>query len=229
MDEIKKLEFEKALELRNFEIQNFWKRGWFFGALILATASGYFTNLTTTNQLVPPIFISFLIFLFSLFQSLMNRGSKYWQERWEYLTKNRETELGINLTKAKKYNGNERYYIDTSILAKDENIFAMAQRISVSKLAFLVWDIICISSLMLWISDIFQIITLKNINWIYTLQIIGFHLILIAYILYFWLNKGYAYENIRKTEKGVDYDDRKTNFQKERDDYIENKIKINKN
>ncbi len=41
MDEKIKLEFEKALELRNFEIDNFWKRGWFFGALLLALITGY--------------------------------------------------------------------------------------------------------------------------------------------------------------------------------------------
>ena len=37
--ELLKLEFDKCLDQRRFEIENFWKRGWFFGALILAIAT----------------------------------------------------------------------------------------------------------------------------------------------------------------------------------------------
>lgn len=226
MDEKKKLEFEKALELRNFEISNFWTRGWFFGALILATASGYFANKASAKQFVPSVCISFLILLFSILQSLMNRGSKYWQERWESVTKNRETELGIDLTKANKYNNTERYYLDRSILAKDENFLAMGQRFSVTKLAFLVWDIICISAIFIWISDIIEIISFSRIDKAFTFKIMLFHSAIIGYIFYFWSCKGYVYENIKKTKKGKNDSRRNNRYSEECEQYIENKIDV---
>jgi hypothetical protein len=149
--ELKKLEFEKALELRNFEIENFWKRGWFFGALLLAIASGYFKLSNDTPDYC--IFLAFLGLLVSLSQSLMNRGSKYWQERWENKTKNKESVLGIDLTKTRRFNGNEKYLLDITTLAKDENYLTVARRFSVSKLTFLVWDIITMLWIFLWIRD----------------------------------------------------------------------------
>lgn len=117
-----KIEFEKALESRQFEISNFWSRGWFFGALILALIAGYYENSKSENLIFSPVCISFLITIFSLFQALMNRGSKYWQERWEYITKNRESVLEIDVTKTMKYDNSEKYYIDRSILSKKEKI-----------------------------------------------------------------------------------------------------------
>lgn len=226
MEEKYKLEFEKALELRNFEISNFWIRCWFFGALILAAVSGYYTNVTATKQIFQPVCISFLIFLFSFFQSLMNRGSKYWQERWEFITKNRETELGINLTKTNKYNYSERYYLDRCILAKNENILVRGERFSVTKIAFLVWDIICITSLFLWINDIIKITSFEKIDITLTFKIIGFHSVLITYILFFWFKNGYVYENITKTTKDVNKKRRSSEHQKDCDDYVENKIDL---
>ena len=109
MDDKFKFEFEKSLELRNFEISLFWKRSWFFGALLLAAISGYWGICSQAKPLIAPVCISFLIMLISLSQSLMSRGSKYWQERWEYKTKNRESKLGIDVTKTERYNGKERY------------------------------------------------------------------------------------------------------------------------
>jgi hypothetical protein len=149
--ELKKLEFEKSLELRNFEIEHFWKRGWFFGALLLAIATGYFK----LNADIPEycIYMSFLGFLVTLSQSLMNRGSKYWQERWENKTKNKESVLGIDVTKTRQFHNTEKYLIDITTLAKDENVLTLARRFSVSKLTFLVWDILAIFWFFLWLKD----------------------------------------------------------------------------
>jgi hypothetical protein len=102
--ELDKLVFEKSLAQRNFEIDNFWKRGWFFGILLLGISTAYFSAKTEPDL---RIYIAFLGMLVSFFQGLMNRGSKYWQERWENKTKHRESVLGIDLTKTKLYGGTE--------------------------------------------------------------------------------------------------------------------------
>jgi len=189
--ELNKIEFEKSLALRNFEIENFWKRGWFFGALMLALIAGYFKLKDSSPDYC--IYISFVGFLVSMAQSLMNRGSKYWQERWEYKTKNRESILGIDITKTKKIN-NERYYIDACIQAKNENWFTRSRRISVSKLTFLVWDILSICWLMIWIKECFG---LDECIWdgnffhhhIYLTATFCFHATIVAYILVFFFAK----------------------------------------
>lgn len=223
MKEKQKIEFEKALESRQFEISNFWSRGWFFGALILALIAGYYENSKLENLIFPPVCISFLIVIFSLFQTLMNRGSKYWQERWEYITKNRESVLGIDVTKTMKYNNSERYYIDRSILSKGESWLTRGQRFSVSKLAFMVWDIIFLSSLMCWINDVINTTSFSNIDRKLTLQIIIFHLVLIAYIFYFW-KKGYVFDDIRKTEIKRLENSQENEYKEDCEKYVTNNI-----
>lgn len=182
--ELHKLEFEKSLEQRKFEISNFWSRGWFFGALLLLMAKGYFDLKPESQEYA--IYLAFLGFWTSFFQSLMNRGSKYWQERWENKTKNTESALGIDVTLTKKYEESERYYLDAGILAKNENFFASARRFSVSKLTILVWDIITISWFMLWVKSCN--IHFDGIQYI-RLDALVYHLILSFYIFYFFMGK----------------------------------------
>lgn len=223
MKEERRLEFEKALESRQFEISNFWSRGWFFGALILASIAGYYENSKPENLIFPPVCISLLISIFSLFQALMNRGSKYWQERWEYITKNRESVLEIDVTKTMKYKNSEKFYIDRSILSKGESWLTRGQRFSVSKLAFMVWDIIFLSSLMCWINDVVRTINFSNPDWKYTTQIIIFHIVIFTYILIFW-TKGYVFENIRKTKKGNLENSQENEYKEDCEKYVTNKI-----
>ena len=108
--ELLKLEFKKCLDQRKFEIDNFWKRGWFFGALVLAVGTAYFQ--AKDGDLLYRTYIASLGFLLSLFQGLMNRGSKYWQERWEAKTKRRESLLHIDVTKTKQFLEKEKYFLD---------------------------------------------------------------------------------------------------------------------
>jgi len=199
MDEKEKLEFEKSLELRNLELELFWKRSWFFGALLLATVSGYFGNIAKVPSFVPPICISFLLMLISLFQSLMNRGSKYWQERWKLYTQDVEETIKINVLKTEKPDSKERKKIDKDITEKKENFLTISRKFSVSKLTILVWDIICLCCTMLWLYDISKIFFLQNIDWCLTLKIVGFHLVIGVYIFIFW-RRGKVFENINNTK-----------------------------
>jgi len=43
MNELNKerLVFESSISQRNFEITHFWRRAWFFGALLVALSGGY--------------------------------------------------------------------------------------------------------------------------------------------------------------------------------------------
>lgn len=190
----RKIEFENSLLLRNFEIDLHWKRSWFFGALFIAIASGYLNIQQTENGkfnnfINYKICLSFLLMAISICQSLMNRGSKYWQERWEFKTKNRESKLKVYVTKEKVFQTtdekiNEREFIDLSINDKKENYLTKAHRFSVSKLTFLIWDLIAITCIIIWLKDIFEILTLNclKIDWQLTIIIFLFHYLMIAYV-----------------------------------------------
>jgi hypothetical protein len=186
--ELKKLEFEKSLQLRNYEIDNFWKRGWFFGFLLIAVLTGYFG--LKKDHASYCIIVSFLGLLISFFQSLMNRGSKYWQERWENKTKHKESILRVDITKTKKFDETERYYLDAGILAKNENIFTVARRISVSKITILVWDIITFFWFALWFHDgNFHLCKSHSFYYCVRWNVVAFHIFIISYIIiFFWLS-----------------------------------------
>jgi hypothetical protein len=74
-------QFEVSLQTRNFEIELFWKRSLFFWGFIASAFIG-FANLYDKN-----IYLSIIIanfgFICSLCWTLVNRGSKFWQENWE--------------------------------------------------------------------------------------------------------------------------------------------------
>jgi hypothetical protein len=83
-----KAALEKALDIRKFEIELYWKRASYFWTLIVATFVGYFTILSANeNNLTDKNFFAFLVscigFLFTFAWFQVNRGSKQWQENWE--------------------------------------------------------------------------------------------------------------------------------------------------
>jgi hypothetical protein len=71
--------FEVALQTRNFEIDLFWKRSLFFWGFISAAFVGYAALRQSELRIV---FACFGL-VCSCAWSLVNRGSKYWQECWE--------------------------------------------------------------------------------------------------------------------------------------------------
>jgi len=77
----------KAWEIRNFEIELFWKRTAYFSVLVGALFIAYYTILgkdsSSDNAEFYKIIISFLGFVASLVWFLSNKGSKFWQENWE--------------------------------------------------------------------------------------------------------------------------------------------------
>jgi hypothetical protein len=73
-----------ALDTRKFEIDLFWKRSLFFWGFIAAAFVGYaaFSGDKTNNPNLR-LLISLFGLVCSFCWTLVNRGSKYWQENWE--------------------------------------------------------------------------------------------------------------------------------------------------
>jgi hypothetical protein len=82
--------FDKAWEIRNFEIELYWKRATYFWAFVASTFVGYFALVGAEKyskadryQHAEVYFIICLGFIVSLAWLLTNRGSKQWQRNWE--------------------------------------------------------------------------------------------------------------------------------------------------
>ncbi|EFG8403937.1 hypothetical protein BL808_001312 [Escherichia coli] len=93
------LSLEKAHEIRKFEIELYWKRTAYFWTLIAAIFAGYFL-LASRNPIeiinngnLFLIFIASIGFIFSFGWFLVNKGSKFWQENWEFHIDKLENEI----------------------------------------------------------------------------------------------------------------------------------------
>jgi hypothetical protein len=82
--------FAKAWEIRNFEIELYWKRATYFWAFVASTFVGYFALAGADKYAKPDryqhaevYFVICLGFIVSLAWLLTNRGSKQWQRNWE--------------------------------------------------------------------------------------------------------------------------------------------------
>ena len=88
-DELKKLQ-EQTMELRNFEIEMYWKRAnyfWLFNAALLAgiaVVSKQPGSVCDPFNDVLRIAIEMLGVICSLAWILVNKGSKFWQQNWEF-------------------------------------------------------------------------------------------------------------------------------------------------
>ena len=80
--------FKSAVQARAQELELFWKRSLFFWGFI----SSAFIGFAATAEKHPPIATTLACFgvVCSLAWTLVNRGSKYWQENWEQKVGNTE-------------------------------------------------------------------------------------------------------------------------------------------
>ena len=180
--------YEKILELRKFEIENFWKRAIFFWGTIALIYVAYF-RLEQSNAY---IFIVPLIgLLFNIIFSLSIRGSKYWQEHYEDLASQYETSLNFVLFSHSKETG--------FTLGDKGHFLSKPQRFSVSKLAMLLADLSVIVWFFLWVKTSIENFNSLSFDFsidnkidIPTLIIILTHIVLIGYFIFF-LIKGKVY------------------------------------
>ena len=101
--EVNKLALEHALDIRKFEIDLYWKRATYFWTFIAATLAGFIAvrAASKTPQVTTDlsVLLANLGLVFSFAWYCVNRGSKYWQENWEYHVDMLETKLSGPLYK----------------------------------------------------------------------------------------------------------------------------------
>ncbi|MDD3323152.1 MAG: hypothetical protein PHS59_17100 [Paludibacter sp.] len=177
--------YDKVLELRKFEIENFWKRTLFFWGTIAFIYAGFFSAKLNDYQIVIPL----IGLLFNIIFSLSTRGSKYWQEHWETIAVIYENELEFDLFKH-----------ETRSLVKNnsKSVFTRPYRFSVSKLTMLLSDLSVFLWLILWFQQVLILFEEKKlkfnfcaenatIHW-FTVGIITIHILLIGYFIIFIKN-----------------------------------------
>jgi hypothetical protein len=78
---------DRALDIRKFEIELYWKRATYFWAFLAVTLAGYFTlraaNIDDKTKGEVLLILSCLGVVFSVTWYFVNRASKFWQENWE--------------------------------------------------------------------------------------------------------------------------------------------------
>jgi hypothetical protein len=97
--------YDVALSTRNFEIELFWKRSLFFWGFIASAFVGYATLVKYESSLA--IVLACFGFICSFAWTLVNRGSKRWQENWEILVSEMEKNITgtlFNIRREKKEN-----------------------------------------------------------------------------------------------------------------------------
>lgn len=80
--------FEKAHDIRKFEIELYWKRTTYFWTLLAAIFAGYFVLLSSEESKIShkEIYLTLVAsvgFVFTIAWHLAAKGSKFWQENWE--------------------------------------------------------------------------------------------------------------------------------------------------
>lgn len=185
--------YQEILQLRKFEIENFWKRSLFFWGTIAIVLAGYF-QLDLKQYL---IFISFSGMIYNFIFSLSIRGSKYWQEHWETIAVVYEKTLNFRLLTHKA---------DKLIALNNNSKYTSPYRFSVSKLTMLLSDVTVLVWGMFWLKDIYKSIKNKYVFFEFgcesnlhpfTIAVVAFHLILLLYI-YNFFKYGGVYHKIEK-------------------------------
>lgn len=94
-----------ALDIRKFEIELYWKRATYFWAFIAVIFAGYFSvSQGSANHDVILMVICCLGLVFSLSWYMVNKGSKFWQNNWEYHVDLLENKINGPLYKTIIYN-----------------------------------------------------------------------------------------------------------------------------
>lgn len=133
--------FEVAVQIRNFEIELFWKRSLFFWGFISAAFAGY----AALREVGPDLGLVIACFgmVCSFAWTLLNRGSKYWQESWEMKVERAEAELIGN-------------FFAQEEPIQDKGLWLSARKFSVSKIVialsdyvFLLWTTLVLAEWLL--------------------------------------------------------------------------------
>lgn len=80
--------WEKSWEIRNFEIQMYWKRATYFWAFIASVFAAYFVVIAGEDYVLTELNMHQYVLIWvglilSIAWTMVNHGSKLWQENWE--------------------------------------------------------------------------------------------------------------------------------------------------
>lgn len=161
-DQDKKLQeaaLKVALDTRKFEIEMYWKRATYFWAFIAVSFAGFFALVNKDNPEYKYVLVITIIgWLFSISWYLVNRGSKFWQENWEWHVDYLEDEINgplyktvINPDNVRFLNLNKRYPISVSKINQ-----------LLSLMIALIWSYLFIDTLIISLNnhDYFKVITI---------------------------------------------------------------------
>lgn len=124
--------FDVSLQTRNLEIDLFWKRSLFFWGFISAA----FITYAASHQSELRIVVACFGMVCSCAWTLVNRGSKYWQENWETKVEHNEMPVvGALFSREERRQSHKGWWLS-------------GRKYSVSKLAIALSDYI----LALWVS-----------------------------------------------------------------------------
>ena len=131
--------WEKAWEIRTFEIEMYWKRATYFWAFQIALFAGYgaFIDGNSIQSFIGAVGFAFLGVLLACCWVLVNKGSRFWQENWEAHIDELENEITGPLYKTIMMRGEEPSYSVSKI-----NMF-------VSKAFTVAWGIALICTILL--------------------------------------------------------------------------------
>jgi hypothetical protein len=161
-------QFEIAVQTRNFEIDLFWKRSLFFWGFISAAFVAYAGLRKSSPEI--GLIMGCLGTVCSLSWTLVNRGSKYWQESWEQRIGDLKEDKRANLFADEK-----------PVILKGH--WLSARKYSVSKLVISLSDYVFILWAFLLTSEIFNYFLKPIANNIKRTGLIAFIVFSIAYLI----------------------------------------------
>lgn len=144
--------YKIAIATRNFEIDLYWKRSLFFWGFIATAAVGYGSLMLKVPPVQPQPQLAVLVACFgivcSLCWSMVNRGSKYWQEHWETMVTELESasKVGV-LFRAEDRPQNKAFWLNSRKLSVSRVAIAL------SDFTLLVWLLVVVNHLLPYFSD----------------------------------------------------------------------------
>ncbi|MEX1138489.1 MAG: hypothetical protein WEF53_03990 [Bacteroidota bacterium] len=183
--ERQKKRYEVSLDTRKFEIDLFWRRALFFWGFI---ASAFVAYAAFSKDRPDGPTISLIISLFGLVCSfswtLVNRGSKYWQENWESQVDKDEDAVTGPLFKQPAERQKKGWF--------------GAQKFSVSKLAIALSDYVTLVWALLILRSVREIPTVKRFLeadcWPFHLQddtlVLVFLVFTLAWLIFVFIKSG---------------------------------------
>lgn len=137
-DEQNEKRLDVSIQIRNLEIDLFWKRSLFFWGFIASAFIGYAALRNQQSDLA--IVVACFGMVCSCAWALLNRGSKYWQENWEIKVERFEIAVtGILFGKEEP----EQLYKGPWLRARKYSVSKLA--VALSDYVFVLWLAIVIS------------------------------------------------------------------------------------